>query len=186
MRAKQILAPPHGLVWNLSAGRGLVQIHGADSFYHSTSWTRFWLMNVIPIVRVGGSVDHARAAFGRVVAEAVFWAPAALLPGGAVAWDTGGPDIARAIVRHRGMVQTVDVTVAADGQPTMVIIPRWSDANPEKTFRLQPFGGFLSVFRDFDGYRLPTRVEGGNFIGTDSYFPFYKAQVEAIRFVAAQ
>ena len=53
-------------------------------------------------------------------------------------------------------------------------------------YRLQPFGGFLSEFRDFDGYRLPTRVEGGNFIGTEAYFPFYKAQVDHLRFVLAE
>ena len=81
------------------------------------------------------------------------------------------------------MTQTVDVTVDNDGRPTMVVIPRWSDANADKTYRLQPFGGYLSEFRDFDGYILPTRVEGGNFIGTEEYFPFYQANVESIRFV---
>jgi len=81
------------------------------------------------------------------------------------------------------MTQTVDITVADDGCPTTVVIPRWSNANADKSYRLQPFGGYLSEFRDFDGYRLPTRVEGGNFIGTDGYFPFYKAIVDAIRFI---
>lgn len=185
MRARQILAPPRGLVWNLDAGRGLMRISGSDGFAGERSWVRFWLMKTIPIVRGGGSSDHARAAFGRVVAEAVFWAPAALLPGHAVSWGAVSADVARATVNYNGMVQTVDVTVADDGRPTMVVIPRWSDANPEKTYRLQPFGGLLSEFRDFDGYRLPTHVEGGNFIGTEAYFPFYKAQVEGLRFVDA-
>jgi hypothetical protein len=84
---------------------------------------------------------------------------------------------------YKEMVQMVDVNVADDGRPTMVVIPRWSDANPEKTYRLQPFGGFLSEFRDFDGYKLPTHVEGGNFIGTEAYFPFYKAKVDGLRFI---
>jgi hypothetical protein len=182
MQAKQILAPPHGLVWNVNAGRGLMRILGSDGFDGETSWVRFWLMKTIPIVRVGGSTDHARAAFGRVVAEAVFWAPAALLPGDAVSWEAVSADVARATVNYREMVQTVDVAVADDGRPTMVIIPRWSNANPEKTYELQPFGGYLSEFRNFGGYRLPTYVEGGNFIGTEAYFPFYKAQVDDLRF----
>ena len=186
MQAKQILAPPHGLVWNLNAGRGLMRFSGSDGFDGDTSWVHLWLMKTIPIVRVGGSTDHARAAFGRVIAEAVFWAPAALLPEDAVSWEAVSADVARATVNYKGMVQTVDVTVAGDGRPTMVVIPRWSDANPEKTYRLQPFGGFLSKFRDFDGYRLPTHVEGGNFIGTEAYFPFYKAQVDHLRFVRAE
>ena len=71
MQAKQILAPPHGLVWNLKAGRGLMRFSGSDGFDGDTSWVRFWFLRTIPIVRAGGSTDHARAAFGRVVAEAV-------------------------------------------------------------------------------------------------------------------
>lgn len=185
MRARQVLAPPHGLVWNVNAGRGLMRFSGSDGFASGASWVRFWLLNAIPIVRAGGSRDHARAAFGRVVAEAVFWAPAALLPGDNVSWAAVSADVARATVRYKEFLQTVDVTVAEDGQPTMVVIPRWSDANPEKTYQLQPFGGFLSEFQNFDGYTLPTRVEGGNFIGTEAYFPFYKARVDCLRFKRA-
>jgi hypothetical protein len=185
MRAKQILAPPYGLVWNVNAGHRLMRISGSDGFDGETSWVRFWVMKAIPIVRAGGSIDHARAAFGRVVAEAAFWTPAALLPGDAVSWEAVSADVARATVNYNGMVQTVEVTVADDGRPTMIVIPRWSDANSEKTYQLQPFGGFLSEFRDFDGYRLPTHVEGGNFIGTEAYFPFYKAQVHDLRFARA-
>ena len=43
---------------------------------------------------------------------------------------------------------------------------RWSNANPRKIYQRQPFGGFAFEFREFDGYTLPSRIEGGNFIGT--------------------
>lgn len=183
MRSEQILAPPYGLVWRLDANSGVMRISGSDGYDGEKSWVRFWLMKTVPVVRAGGTDDHARSAFGRVVAEAVFWAPATLLPQNGVGWEAVGEDIARATVTQDGLTQTVDITVAEDGQPTMVVIPRWSDANPDKTYRLQPFGGYLSDFQDFEGYRLPTRVEGGNFIGTEDYFPFYKARVDDIRFV---
>jgi hypothetical protein len=32
MQAEQILAPPHGLVWKLDAGRGFKRITGSDGF----------------------------------------------------------------------------------------------------------------------------------------------------------
>jgi hypothetical protein len=51
-----------------------------------------------------------------------------------------------------------------------------------REFREQPFGGYLSGFREIAGYRLPMHVEGGNLIGTEDYFPFYKAEVERVRF----
>jgi hypothetical protein len=181
MSARQILAPPQGLVWKLRAG----PISGSDGATPDTSWTRFWLFGLLPIVRVSGNQDHHRSAFGRVVAEAAFWVPASLLPGGGVRWEPVDKTTARAIVKFGRFEQAVDITVAADGQPTRVVIQRWSNENSDKTFREQPFGGDLSRFRDFGGYRLPTRVEGGNHIGTTEYFPFYKADVTSIRFPTA-
>lgn len=182
MRARQILAPPHGLVWRLRAGA----ISGSDGATPAGSWTRFWLLGVAPIVRVAGGRDHHLSSFGRVVAEAAIWAPASLLPGPNVRWEGGDESTALAIVTRSGLEQRLRIAVAGDGRPTEVTIQRWSDANPDKVFRWQSFGGTLSEFREFDGYRLPTRVEGGNHFGADAYFPFFKARVTAIRFPQRQ
>ena len=184
MRGHQILAPPRGLVWKLNAGRGTIRISGSDGFDGERSWVRFWLLGIIPVVRTGGDANHAQAAFGRVVAESVFWAPAGLLPQNGVIWEQISDDTVRVTVSYRDMIQTVDITVSEDGKPQLVVIPRWSDANPEKKYQTQPFGGYPSAFREFDGYTLPTRVEGGNFVGTEDYFPFYKARVEEVRFLS--
>ena len=182
MIAQQILAPPRGLVWRLHAGA----ISGSDGMTPETSWTRFWLFHLMPIVRVAGSPDHHRSAFGRVVAESAFWVPASLLPGERVAWTAVDERTARATVSHGGFSQTVDLTIEASGQPSRIVIQRWSNANADKVFREQPFGGELSDFREIGGYRLPMRVEGGNLIGTQDYFPFFKAQVRAVRFPQRQ
>jgi hypothetical protein len=145
------------------------------------SWTRFWLFGLIPIVRASG-YDHHRSAFGRVVAEGAFWAPASLLPGKFVCWEPIDASSARAVITAGKFEQAVDVTVDEAGAPKMVVIRRWSNANAEKVYREQPFGGYLADFREFRGYRLPTHVEGGNLIGTPDYFPFFEARVTAIRF----
>ena len=177
MRARQILAPPHRLVWALHSGA----ISGSDGALPDRSWTRFWLLGLIPIVRAGGA-DHRRSAFGRVVAEGAFWVPASLLPGTSVRWEAIDADRARAIVSCGAFTQAVEITVDDAGAPIRVEIQRWSNANAERVFREQPFGGYLSGFGEFAGYRLPTRVEGGNLIGTPDYFPFFRAEVTAIRF----
>ncbi len=177
MRARQILAPPYGLVWKLRCGA----VSGSDAATPSRSWTRFWLFNVIPIVRVSENADHLRSAFGRVVAESAFWAPASLLPSEHVRWEQVGQSIVRATVTQGDRVQSVDITVRENGEPVKVEIERWSNANQRKEYCLQPFGGYLSEYREFSGYRLPTKVEGGNHIGTEDYFPFYNAQVVQLR-----
>lgn len=177
MGARQTLVPPHGFVWKAKTG----PISGSDGALPDRSWTRFWLFGLIPVVRVNGP-DHHRAAFGRVVAEGAFWTPASLLPGEFVRWDPIDGNSARAIVTFGNLVQAVDITVDEAGAPIKVVTQRWSNANSEHVYREQPFGGHLSGFREFGGYRLPTHVEGGNLIGTPDYFPFFKADVSAIRF----
>jgi len=178
MSATQTLAMPSGFIWKMRARRGLLRLSGSDS----EQWTRFWLMGVLPVARMGGDADHRRSAFGRYVAEAVFWTPAAVLPGPGVSWTQLDANCARLTVNHQGLSQSVDVTVADDGQPSMVRFERWSNANPEKQHRLQPFGGYLSEFRSFAGYRLPTHVEAGNHFGTDAYFAFFVAYVTTVEF----
>lgn len=178
MTASQTLAMPAGFVWKMRARRGLLRLSGSDT----EQWTRFWLMGLLPVARMGGDADHRRSAFGRYVAEAVFWTPAAVLPGPCISWTQLDNDSARLTVNYQGLSQSVDITVADNGQPTEVRFERWSNANAEKIHRLQPFGGYLSSFRSFAGYRLPTHVEAGNHFGTDEYFAFFIADITDVEF----
>ncbi|MBR9982909.1 MAG: hypothetical protein KFF50_17890 [Desulfatitalea sp.] len=177
MDATQILAAPWGFVWKLRLP-GIVPVSGSDS----GRWTRFRILGLLPVARMGGDADHARSAYGRYVAEALFWTPAALLPGPGIVWEAVDEHTARVTVSHMGFAQAVDLRVDGDGCPIAVHFMRWSDANPAKTHRLQPFGGQLSDFRDVQGFRLPFKVEAGNMFGTADHFVFFKAEVDSIRF----
>ena len=181
MHARQLLAAPRGFVWQVQAGRGLMRMSGSDGMEGGRSWTRFWLLGTVPVARAGDGMDHLRSSFGRAVAEAVFWSPAALLPRDGVHWEAVDADTARAVVTHEGQRQELLLHVDTTGRPLWVSMPRWTNANPEGVFRLQPFGGHLSDFREVQGYRLPFRVDGGNFFGTADYFPFYRARVREVR-----
>ena len=178
MTATQTLAAPHGFLWKMRAGSGVMRVSGSDS----GSWTRFWLLGLAPVARMGGNADHRRSAFGRYAAEAVFWTPAALLPGAGISWEGVDENTARVTISAGDLEQAVEVTVDANGRPLVVQFMRWSDANPDKTHRLQPFGGDLSEFETFAGFTLPTRVAAGNHYGTDAYFPFFIAKVTDIAF----
>ncbi len=180
MQARQVLAS-EGLVWQVRAGA----ISGTDAAVGARSWSRFRLFGLVPVGRAGGDSDHLRSSFGRFLAEAVFWCPAALLPADDIRWTAVDADTTRVEMTRHGLTQSVEIRLAADGQPLSVSLSRWSDANPGKSYRLQPFGGDLSRFREFGGFHIPTRVEGGNFYGTEDYFPFYRAEVQDVRFPAA-
>ena len=185
MRARQIIAAPRGFIWQVKAGKFPMVISGSDAAEDGVSWSRFWLFGILPVARAGGNPDHARAAFGRYVAEAVFWSPAALLPDAGAKWQAVDTNTARVTLQHNGLQQAVEVTVDGQGRPVKIRFQRWSDANDAKKYQLQPFGGYLSGFRDFEGFQLPTRVEAGNFFETEDYFPFFRVDVTQIRFPKA-
>ncbi|MDX8354992.1 DUF6544 family protein [Cognatiyoonia sp. IB215182] len=178
MTATQTLATPHGFIWQMRARGGGMWLSGSDS----GAWTRFWLYDLAPVARAGGGADHRMSAFGRYAIEAVFWSPAALLPGPGIAWEALDNNRAQVTITHDDLEEVITLTVDANGQPTSVSFMRWSNENAEKTFRRQPFGGTLSDFQTFGGYTLPTHVEAGNHFGTDAYYPFFIADVSAVRF----
>lgn len=185
MAARQILAPPDGFIWRVRARRGPRVVAGSDGLIDGRSWSRVRLFALIPVVRAGGDADHARSALGRLVGEAAIWTPAALLPRFGALWTAVDADTARAAVTWCGMDQSVDVTVDGEGRPRRVVLPRWSDANAERTYRRQPFGGDLAEVRAIAGLQVPTRVTGGHWIGTEAYHPFYRVQVTGLTWLDA-
>lgn len=178
MTAWQVHALPDGFVWQMSSG----SIAGSDGLSPEGSWTRFRLFGLIPVARQGFTDDHRRSAFARAVAEAVFWTPAAVLPGPGITWDAVGPDAARVTVRHGDLTQEVTLTLAPDGRPLSMVMPRWSNANPAKRWQVQPFGATFGAVASFQGFSVPVEVAAGNHFGTPDWFPFFRARVTDLRF----
>lgn len=83
MVAREVLAPPHGFVWVPRIGSGLSRVLGSDAWIGDRAWTRFWLLNTIPVARTRASTDLVRSARARAVAEAL-WVLASLLPANGV------------------------------------------------------------------------------------------------------
>jgi hypothetical protein len=89
---------------------------------------------------------------------------------------------AQALFRYDGESFALDLTVAENGCPISVSMQRWTDANPERRFRFQPFGATVLETATFDGYTIPTRIDAGNGLGTEAYFPFFRARLTEARF----
>ena len=183
MTARQILAPPaQGFVWQAQVGSGLMRFAGSDGHHHAQeSWTKFWLRGMIPLARIGGTQDHASAAATRVMLEAI-WAPASLLPQFGAAWTQSGPDSAEVRFADVHAIAPMQITLDAGGNPVEVWALRWTDANPDKTHRLQPFGGRMLEMGRHQGFLIPVRVELGNMWGTPEYAPFFLATITRAEF----
>jgi hypothetical protein len=63
-----------------------------------------------------------------------------------------------------------------------VVGQRWSNVNPEKRFRLQPFGGVIRGETSFQGLTIPTDVAVGNDYGTEDYLPFFQAKIASAKY----
>jgi len=183
MSANEVIALPNGFVSCIETQEGPRRFSGTDALIDGVSWSRFWTFAIVPVGRAGGSEDHWKASFGRMVAEAAFWSPASLLPREGIVWSAPDPSIARATVTHRGFSQSVDITLREDGAPVRVEIDRWAER--DGAFGWRPFGGTMSDFAAFGGITVPRRVEGGYDIGTPDYVPSFTAEVVALDWLEA-
>jgi hypothetical protein len=186
MQARQILAPAgRGFVWQARIGSGLMRFAGSDGYLSDTSgaesWTKFWLGGLVPLARMSGSSDHARAAATRAMLESL-WVPATLLPQMGAIWTETGPDTAEVRFAATPDLPPMQITLNADGDMVEVWALRWSDANPDKAYRLQPFGRRILGWAQFQGFRIPSQVEMGNHWGTPDYAPFFLADITAAEY----
>jgi hypothetical protein len=106
-----------------------------------------------------------------------------LLPLNGTTWEAVDQNRARVIFTVDDERYALELTMAADGRPRSVLMQRWTNANADHVFRYQPFGATVLEMGSFSGYRIPIRIDGGNWFGTDAYFPFFRAQVTQARFL---
>lgn len=141
MSARQALRPPDQFVWIPSMRAGAMSISGSDALVEGEAWTRFWLLNLIPVARERTSPDLVRSAQFRAAVEGAMWLPTSLLPEQGVKWEQVGPDSALVTLTQFRPMIALTLTLDKAGAVKEVVGQRWSNANREKTFRLQPFGG---------------------------------------------
>ena len=186
LRARQVLSPPaRGFVWQADIGSGWGRVSGSDGCLTGgvrvISWTKFRMAGIIPVVRQEDSLDHARSAVTRTLIESV-WVPAALLPPHGAHWTQTGPDTADIRFASVPDHPPLHVTLTTDGDILEAWTMRWSDANADRRYRLQPFGGHMGAWREFQGFRIPSRVEIGHHWGTPDYAPFFEATITGARY----
>jgi hypothetical protein len=180
MQARQVLGPPRGLVWEATAGRGLMRFAGADTCAEGRGRMIFRLWDWIPIVQ-GDGPDLSRSARGRLAGEAI-WSPAALLPGRGVTWEPVDGRSARATQVVDGEPIPMTLTVEADGRLRSVTMERWGDKTDDGRYAPIPFGFEVLEERDFGGYTIPSRAAGGWWFGTDRYFDFFHPTIQRAEF----
>jgi hypothetical protein len=177
MSARQALRPPDQFVWIPKMRSGAMTIEGSDGLIRGEAWTRFWLLRLVSVAHERTSPDLVRSAQFRAAVEGALWLPASLLPENGVQWEQVGANEAR-VTLHRFRPEVVlQLKLDEEGRVTEVVGQRWSNANRDKVFRAQPFGGTMPAEGTFQGFTIPTEVAVGNHFGTEDYLPFFQARV---------
>ena len=181
MIARQALRPPLQFVWMPVLRSGAMVIIGSDALAARRAWTRFWLARLIPVANERTSPDLVKSAAFRAASEAV-WLPASLLPQRGAKWEQIGADRARVTVPSAAGPIVLEMTLGPHGAVKDLSGQRWSNANLEKQFRFQPFGGTSGGEKTFGGFTIPARLNVGNHFGTDAYFPFFQVEIVAAHY----
>lgn len=182
MRARQALGASNQFVWIPSLFSGPVVITGSDALFNGSAWTRFWLFGIVPVANEQASADLVRSAQFRAVMESAIWLPPSLLPGNGVDWHQLSDDTARLTFTRFEPAIEIIMTIDAAGAVKQLVGKRWSNANTEKVFRLQPFGGVVLAESTFEGLTIPSQLAVGNHFGTGNYLPFFQATVTAVEY----
>jgi hypothetical protein len=182
MSARQVLRPPEQFVWVPRLRSSGLTIAGSDALVGGEAWTRFFLIGLIPVANVRSSPDLVRSAQFRGAIEGSLWLPSTMLPENGARWEQVGPNAARVTLGSFSPEIVLHITLSENGAVREVVGQRWSNANPERRFRLQPFGGTMTAEATFQGLTIPTGISVGNHYGTEAYLPFFQARITHARF----
>lgn len=176
MTAHQLLAAPSEYVWKVDMHAGPILVSGSDGLHNSSAWVRMWMFWAIPLAQIAATEGLDRSALARPALEAI-WAPAALLPAHGANWIQLAPDKARVTLGEGEAQIEMFMTIDESGRLIDIVASRWSDANPQKVFQYQPFGGTVEAEATFGGFTIPSVVHVGNHFGTEDYFAFFNARI---------
>ena len=182
MSARQVLRPPHQFVWIPRMHSGMVSISGSDALVAGKAWTRFWLFGLVPVAQEHTSPDLVRSADFRAAVEGALWLPTSLLPENGVDWEEVSANRAQLTLHRYDPPIILNLTLTPSGAVREVVGQRWSNANRDKVFRLQPFGAAVSDEGTFQGLTIPTRLAAGNHYGTSEYLPFFQASLTRVSY----
>lgn len=163
-RARQLLAPRLGTVWEASVAHLIV---GSDRYIDGVGAMNWKLLGLVPIVRAEGP-DVTRSAAARAAGESV-WVPSAVAPGTGTTWTVEEPDVIAADIHIDDHTVRVRHVIDGEGRLRSSTFDRWGDPDRSDTWGMHPFGVEVSEHRRFGPVTIPSSGEVGWYHGTDRW-----------------
>lgn len=163
-RARQLLVPHHGTVWEARVG-GVIT--GSDQYVDGTGGMDWKLLGRVPVMRAEGE-DVSRSAAERAAGESI-WVPTAVFPGHGGTWSAAGDDLLEVAFDVDGHPVRLLNEVDDRGRLRRSTFSRWGDPDNTGVWRQLPFGVEVGAHRTFDGVTIPSAGRAGWHIGTDRW-----------------
>ena len=168
VKAEETIAFGRGFVWKARSRIGLFQMSVLDAYRRGVGFMKGRFIGIVPLMNARGD-DITRSSRHRLAAESVLF-PTGVLPRDGLRWDQVDEESATATLTIDGEDIPVTVTVDDAGEVAEVTMQRWGDVRRDG-FGLIPYGYRIEETREIDGLRVPIRVRGGWWYGSDRYEP---------------
>ncbi len=163
-RARQLLAPTSGTVWEARVAGVIV---GSDRYVAGAGAMSWRLFGLVPIVRAEGP-DVSRSSAERAAGESI-WVPGAVTPTAGTRWSVEGPDRITAHLDTDGHLVDIAHRIDADGRLRSASFLRWGDPDRTGTWAEHPFGVEVSEHRRFGDVAIASAGTAGWHHGTDRW-----------------
>jgi hypothetical protein len=177
--ARQVLAPPHGLVWAATARLSGLPVTGFDRFSSGSGEMRWRLGGLVPVLSASGP-DVTRSAAGRLAGEATL-VPTAFR---AATWATGSAEDRVVATWHvEGQDESVELHVGPDGRLLGAEMDRWGNPGGAP-FGRQRFGVAFEEELTSAGVTIGAVLRAGWWWGTDRQAEgeFFRARITGATF----
>lgn len=163
-RARQLLAPRHGTVWEARVGGVII---GSDRYVAGAGGMTWKLFGLIPFVTAKGS-DVTRSAAGRASGESI-WVPSAVAPSTGTVWTAISDQRVAADIDTDGHTVRVEHDLDAAGRMVCSSFLRWGDPERTGSWGEHRFGVEVHDHRRFGAVVIPNAGVAGWHFGSDGW-----------------
>ncbi|MBP7331443.1 MAG: hypothetical protein KBA08_03925 [Firmicutes bacterium] len=145
-----------GFVWKAKVKMNpLLYFSGRDRYFQGRGEMDIKALSLLTVANAGASSEMDQSAMLRYLAEMI-WFPTAALSN-YIKWEEIDANSARATMNYRGMTGSGVYTFDDKGAAVSFFAKRYRETNGQ--FTLDPWGGVVKGYNEFNSVRIPARLD---------------------------
>lgn len=145
-----------GFVWSAKVKMNpLLYFAGRDRYFQGHGEMNIKVLSLLPVVNAGGSSEMDQSTLLRYLAE-MTWFPTAALSS-YIKWEEIDANSARATMSYQGVTGSGVYTFDDKGDAISFFAKRYREVNGQ--FAMEPWGGVVKGYGEFNGIRIPFKMD---------------------------